>query len=112
MPQLDLLCLRSQRDKVGEKSGYSIYQIDKLETERQIKAGKRKTTDFASLEKRKNSINKAHINTRVQIVNVEDELYESVRHDFNQETSPKNIKDTNEYPQKTAPISNKNFPIY
>ena len=96
VPQLDLLWLRSQREKVGEKSGYQMYQIDKVETERQVKAGKRKITDIASLEKRKNSIKKAHINTQVQIENVEDEVYESVGHDFNQETSLENIRNANE----------------
>ena len=93
--QLDLLWLRSQRDKVGEKSGYQMYQIDKVETERQLKAGKRKITDIASLEIRKNSIKKAHINTQVQTENVEDEVYESVGNDFNQETSLENIRNAN-----------------
>ena len=51
MLQLDLLWLRSQRDKFGEKSGYQMYQINKLETERHVKAGKRKITDIAFLEK-------------------------------------------------------------
>ena len=81
--QLELLWLRSQRDKVGEKSGYQMCQIDKVETERQIKAGKRKITDIASLKKGKNSIIKVHTNTQVQIENVEDEVYESLGHDFN-----------------------------
>ena len=77
-PQPDLLCIRSQRDKFGEKSGYQMYQIDKVETERQVKAGKSKITDITSLEKGKNSIYKARINTQFQIENVKDVVYESV----------------------------------
>ena len=72
-----------------------------------------KITDIASLEKDKNSIKRAHINTQVQIENVEDVVYESVGHHFNQETSPENIKDTNKISsedssnnikQKTSPF--------
>ena len=72
-----------------------------------------KIKDIASLEKGKNLIKKAHINTLVQIENIEDVVYESVRYDFNQETSSENIKDTNEISsedssnkikQKTSPF--------
>ena len=88
-------------------------QIDKIETERQLKAGKRKITDIASLEKGKNSIKKAHINTQIQIENIEDVVYELVGYGFNQETSPENIKGANEISsedssknikQKTSPF--------
>ena len=73
-----------------------------------------KITDIESLEKGKNSIKKAHINTQVQIENVEDVVYESVGHDFNQETSPENIKDANEISSEDSSnnIKQKNFPIY
>ena len=74
-----------------------------------------KIKDIASLEKGKNLIKNAHINTLVQIENVEDVVYESVGHDFNQETSPENIKDTNEISSEDCSNNiprTKNFPIY
>jgi hypothetical protein len=101
LPPLDLLWLRSQRNKLGEKSGYQLHQIDKKETERQINAGKRKMADILSFENRNNLIKKAYTNTQVQIENVEDEVYESVGHD-DQETLPDNTKDANNISKVTS----------
>ena len=53
VPVLELQWLHSQRQKIGEKSSFSVEGDDKMETKRQIKADKRRAAEEESLEKKK-----------------------------------------------------------